>query len=333
VTLSFREKNPVTVAAVGLVVIVALVALALNSGNIYRGLTSDSYVAEFSEAGGILPRDEVRIGGLTVGAVTAVELVGAHVEVSFAIEDSTSLGSLTSAAIGTASPLGKKFLDLAPAGDGELDGGGHIPLARTTAPYDITQALQTLSTTTGEIDTAQLARSLDTVAQTFANTPESLRTALDGVSRLSTTIATRDQALRDLLRQADGVTAVLAERDQQIVTLMSDGNALLQELYRRRDDLHTLLIQVTAVVDQLRGLAQDNQARLDPALTQLSGVLALLNRNRDTINKTIGNLQIYATSLGEAVAGGPYFYAVVENLVPTNLAPLLPQILEKGAGR
>ncbi|HVW45227.1 MAG TPA: MCE family protein [Amycolatopsis sp.] len=333
IRISFREKNPVRLAVVALVVIAALVVLAMNSGAIYRSLTSNSYVAEFSEAGGILPRDQVRVGGLNVGTVSSVDLVGSHIEVSFTVDDGTSLGSRTAAAIGTASPLGKKFLNLIPAGDGELRDGEHIPLARTKPPYDITQALQTLSSTTEQIDTGRLAQSLDTVAQTFRNTPDTLRTALSGVSRLSQTIASRDQALRTLLSQANGVTAVLAQRNQQVMTLLSDGNALLQELYRRRDDLHTLLVQVTAVVTQLKGLAQDNQRQLDPALTQLSGVLDLLNRNQGNIDKTIGNLQIYATSLGESVAGGPYFYAVVENIVPANLAPLLPQLLQNGAGK
>jgi phospholipid/cholesterol/gamma-HCH transport system substrate-binding protein len=331
IKLSFREKNPVKVAIVAIVVIVALIALALNSGTIYRSLTSTSYVADFSEAGGILPQDEVRIGGLNVGSVTDVQLVGSHVEVSFVIKNGTNLGDTTTGAIGTATALGKKFLSLTPAGPGELRSGSHIPLSRTKAPYDITQALQTLSSTTQQIDTTQLARSLDTVAQTFQNTPDTLRTALQGVSRLSETISTRDQALRSLLAQANGVTAVLAQRNQQVTTLLSDGNLLLQELYQKRDDLHTLLVQVTSVVNQLKGLAQDNQKELTPALDQLSGVLDLLNSNQDNINKTISNLQVYATSLGEAVAGGAYFYAVVENLVPSNLAPLLPQILQQGA--
>ncbi|HVV08204.1 MCE family protein [Amycolatopsis sp.] len=330
IRLSFREKNPVRLAAVALVVIVALVALALNAGTIYRSVTSTAYVADFSEAGGILSGDEVRIGGLKVGTVTGVELVGSHVEVDFVTDDGTDLGDGTTAAIGTATPLGKKFLALTSAGTGELRGGSHIPLSRTKPPYDITQALQTLSSTTQQIDTAQLAQSLDTVAQTFQNTPEALRTALQGVSRLSSTIATRDQALRSLLAQANGVTAVLAQRNQQVTTLLTDGNELLQELYQKRDDLHTLLVEVTSVVDQLKGLAQDNQKELTPALDQLSGVLDLLNSNQDNVNKTIANLQVYATSLGEAVAGGPYFYAIVENLVPTNLAPLLPQVLQQG---
>jgi len=330
IRLSFREKNPVKVAVVALVAILALIALALNSGSIYRSLTSTGYVAEFSEAGGILSGDEVRVGGLRVGTVTDIQLVGSHVEVSFVIDDDTNLGAATSAAIGTASPLGKKFLSLAPSGAGELRGGSHIPLDRTKAPYDITKALQTLSSTTEQIDTAQLARSLDTVAQTFQNTPDTLRTALQGVSRLSATVATRDEALRGLLAKANGVTMVLAQRNEQVMTLLSDGNSLLAELYQKRDDLHMLLVQVTSVMNQLKGLAQDNQKQLSPALDQLSGVLDLLNSNQDNINKTIANLQVYATSLGEAVAGGPYFYAVVENLVPTNLAPLLPQILERG---
>ncbi|HZC41708.1 MAG TPA: MCE family protein, partial [Streptosporangiaceae bacterium] len=189
--------------------------------------------------------------------------------------------------------------------------------------------LSTLTTKAGAINTGQLARSFDTISSAFATAPPELRGTLNGVRRLSETIASRDAALSRLLAHAGAVTGVLAARSQQIRTLITDGDKLLATLYQRRAEIHLLLVNVTAVVDQLKGLSTDNQQRLGPALHQLQGVLALLDKNASNITAAIAGLRRYAGSLGEVVGGGPWFYAYVQNIVPTNLVPVVPSLFGK----
>jgi phospholipid/cholesterol/gamma-HCH transport system substrate-binding protein len=326
----FSERNKTVVGVSGLVVIAVVLAVALNSGAIYRSLTSHGYRAAFPEAGGLLVGDEVRIGGLTVGKIGSIDLDGDHVTASFTVDSGARLGALTGAAIKTQTPLGKKFLQVRPSGDGVLEPGSEIPLERTNSPYDVAQVLADLTTTTGQIDTGKLASSLDTVATTFADTPPALRSALDGVQRLSQTVASRDDALRQLLAGANGLSGVLAERSGQLTTLISDGNLLLDELYRRRDAIRRLLIDTTTLVTQLRGVVDDNRERIGPALAELESTLDLLNSNDRNIAQAIHGLGRYAKTLGEAVGSGPFFYAYIANLVPTNLAPMVPQLLQGG---
>lgn len=324
---SFRERSRTTIALVGLVVIAGVVALALNSGALYRMVVSDTYHAQFAAAGGLTSGDEVRIGGHEVGTVTAVELDGDKVQVTFDVDSEVRLRDHTRAAIGTATPLGAKYLDLDPGAGEELAPGATIPRERTDAPYDVNLALQQLGETTAAIDTEQLAESLDTFAASFRNTPEEIASALSGVSALSRTIATRDQQLRELLRSASGVTEVLAQRNQQIVGLMEHGNQLLAELYRRRDDLRSLLATTTATIETLRGVVSDNEADLGPVLDQLDDVVQVLVRNEENVTKTIDGLATYALTLGESVGGGNHFYALIENIVPSNLTPVLSQVV------
>ena len=66
------------------------------------------------------------------------------------------------------------------------------------------------------IDTDQLATALDTVANTFRDSPEEVRAAVDGLGRLSRTVASRDAQLRELLEHANGVTGVLADRNEEL---------------------------------------------------------------------------------------------------------------------
>lgn len=325
---AFSEMDQARVGAVGLVAVVVLLAGLLNIGALRTAFAGTGYSAAFTEAGGLRAGDEVRISGLRVGTVTAVELDGAQVAASFDLADTTvPLGDTTRAAIRTANALGTRFLELQPRGTGELASGGRIPVERTDAPYSLVAALGDLTTTTSAIDTAQLAASFDTLADTFATTPPSLAATLDGVERLSLAIASRDQALRQVLTRAGSVNEVLAQRSANVVTLLADGSALLDELEQRRRTIRELLVTTRTATEQLSGLVADNRETLRPALEELRRTLDVLNRNEDNLRVLVQRLGPFARSLGESLAGGPFFYAYLQNLVPTNLVPVLPELL------
>ncbi len=310
--IPFRERNPVVIGGVGLAVIAAMLLLAFNIDSLPL-LAGRSYAAALSEAGGLKSGDDVRIAGVKVGKVTSVDLDGDHVRVDFRVGRSTALGRRTSASVRIKTILGQKFLALDPAGGGELR---QIPLSRTTPAYDVVEAFSDLATTTGSIDTDQLAAALDTVATTFRDSPEEVRAAVDGLGRLSRTIASRDQQIRRLLEHADGVTGVLAARNKELVALLSDGDLLLQELRARRADIHTLLVSTVTLSDQLTGLVRDNRAAIRPALENLKNVLATLRANQDNLDRSIRLLAPFVRVFANTTGNGRWFDTYIQNIVP-----------------
>ncbi|HWC80461.1 MAG TPA: MlaD family protein [Pseudonocardiaceae bacterium] len=324
----FRERDPRKVGLAGLALVGLLLAVALTSGSIYRALTSTTYTAMFGETGGLTTGADVRIAGFDVGKVQSINLDGAQVKVSFSVQGPGNLGTLTGAAIKTSTALGLKFLAVLPAGGGQLPAGAVIPRSRTSSPYDLSEILGQLTQRTEQLNGAQLAQALNTVAGTFQNTPQGLAGTLDGVNRLSQSVADQDQALRNLLSQANTVTGVLAQRNRQLSQLFDDGNLLFGELNSQRTVIDQLLVSTTSMLDQLNGLVRENQPQLQPALQQLQGVLNMLNRDNQLIGSVVQGVNIYAGTLGEAVGGGPWFYGYLANLPPTNLAPLLPDVLK-----
>jgi phospholipid/cholesterol/gamma-HCH transport system substrate-binding protein len=318
----FRERNPVVIGAVGLAVIFAMLALAFNVDDLPL-LAGRSHSAAISEAGGLKEGDDVRIAGVKVGEVSAVELDGSHVRVDFRVEDSTELGSQTSASVRIKTILGQKYLALEPAGGGELD--GEIPLERTTAAYDVVQAFSDLATTAEDIDTEQYADALDTIADTFRDSPEEVRSAVDGLGRLSRTIASRDAQLRELLEHANGVTGVLSERNQEFVTLLADGDLLLQELRERREDIHRLLVSTVTLSEQLTSLVRENRAQIRPALQNLKNVLATLRANQENLDRSIELLAPFVRVFANTIGNGRWFDTYVQNLVPVPGGPGDPE--------
>lgn len=323
-----RRVSPVVRhGMVGLVVTVALALAALQLDQLPFVRTGAEHEAYFADAGGLLPGDPVQVAGVRSGRVAQVRLEGARVLVRFSLSDDIVLGTQTTAAIKTNTVLGRKSLEVAPAGPGVLRRDDPIPLAHTTSPYSLEDALNDAATTVSGLDTGQLDRALDTISQAFADTPAPLRSALDGISALSHSVATRDQALSELVRRARGVTTVLADRAEQLDALLVDGNDLFGELDSRRSALSQLIVYVDGLAQQLRGFVADNEQRLKPTLTKLNSVLALLQHDKDQLGRALDALGPFEAALGEQVGSGPYFQAYVSNASSLSLRPLIDALV------
>ncbi|WP_460625539.1 MCE family protein [Intrasporangium mesophilum] len=311
----FRDRNPVPIGAIGLLVIALIVLLAFNASSLPLIGGGTAYSAAFTEAGGIRPDDDVRVAGVKVGKVTGVDLEGDHVRVDFLVTADTPLGSRTGASIRMKTLLGEKYVALDPSGSGSLDPDTQIPTSRTVSSYDVIDAFSDLTTTTERIDTDQLARSLSVIATEFKDSPAHVRAALDGLSRLSRTVAGRDEQLSTLLARANRVTGLLRSRNDQVARLVNDADLLMVELARRRNEIRTLFTNTSALAQQLTGLARDNRAQLRPALDELDQALALLQKHDADLQRTIQAMapftRVYANTLGT----GRWFDTWVSNLV------------------
>jgi phospholipid/cholesterol/gamma-HCH transport system substrate-binding protein len=318
---SFQKRNPVPIALVGIVVLALAFTAALNSEDLPVIGGGTTYSAEFSEASGLQEDNDVRIAGVKVGKISDIELDGASVKVSFKVKDAW-LGDRTSAAIKIKTLLGQKYLSLDPQGEGALDPGSAIPRDRTMAPYDVLDAFRGLSQTVDDIDTAQLARSFDTISQTFANTPEDVKGALSGLSKLSDTIASRDTQLSNLLANTREVSQTLVDRDAEVQKLLTDGNALLGELAKREDAITALLNGSRELATQLQGLIDDNGKQLDPVLTQLDQLTSMLQRNQDSLGQGIAKFAPFIRVFTNTIGTGRWFDNYICGLVLPSFGPL-----------
>jgi virulence factor Mce-like protein len=311
----FRDRNPVTIGAISLTVIALLVFLAFNTQSLPIIGGGTVYTAQFSEAAGLKPDDPVRVAGVKVGQVESLALEHGAVQVEFRVKD-TFVGDRSEAAIKIETVLGAKYLALVPIGTSELNAGTPIPLSRTASPYDVVQAFSDLSTTVDQIDTTQLASSFEVLSRTFADTPDDVRTSLQGLARLSNTISSRDAQLQQLLTATKSVTQVLADRNGEFTKLILDSNTLLQEVQARRQLIDSILTNTQRLSRQLSGLVADNREALTPALQQLSTVTDVLSRNRAALGQTVANLAPFVRVFTNTLGNGRWFDSFVENLVP-----------------
>jgi phospholipid/cholesterol/gamma-HCH transport system substrate-binding protein len=312
-----RERNQAAVGAAGLLLLALVSLIAYNADALPLIGDGTSYSANFTEAAGLRPGDEVRVAGVKVGKVTGVSLDGAHVKVTFKVRH-TWIGDASTAAIGIKTLLGEKYLALDPLGDRRQDPGQRIPAERTTSPYDVTQAFDGLGRTLGAIDTGQLAASFQAVSDTFKDTPASVRTAATGLSSLSRTIAGRDAQLARLLGGSRQLTRTLSDQNGRFQSLLSDGNLLLGEIRSRRDAIHALLTGTEELGTQLSGLVADNNRQLGPTLDALDRVTAVLRANQSSLDKALALAGPYYRLVGNTLGNGRWFDSYLCGLVPRN---------------
>ena len=311
----FRDRNPVIIGAVSLTVIAVLVLLAFNAQSLPLIGGGTVYKAQFSEAAGLQPDDPVRVAGVKVGKVESLALEHGAVTVEFRVSDAF-VGDRSEAAIKIETVLGAKYLALVPRGSTELDPDKPIPVDRTASPYDVVEAFADLSTTVEQLDTTQLANSFEVLSQTFADTPDEVRTSLQGLARLSDTISSRDAQLGQLLSATRKVSQVLADRNGEFTQLIVDSNTLLTEVQRRRELIDSILKSTQDLSKQLSGLVADNRASLTPALQQLATVTDILSRNRAALAQTINKLAPFVRVFTNTLGNGRWFDSFVDNLLP-----------------
>lgn len=316
-SVPFRERNPVVVGAVSLAVIAAMILAAFRAEDLPLIGGGDTYYAAFSEAGGLKANDEVRLAGVRVGKVQAVDLAGDHVRVEFTVENDVEFGPASGAAIKVKTLLGAMYLALQPAGEGRMEEEAVIPVERTSSPYDVVDAFSGLASTSERIDTDRLARSLDTLAGLMRDTPEEFQAALRGMSDLSTNIAARDEQLNELLGNMEKVSRVLADRNGDLVTLMDDGDKLFRALVARREAVHDLLTATSRLSRELTLLVRQTRADLKPALQHLDNVVDMLNKNQENLDNSLRLMAPFYRVFANTLGTGPWFDTYIQNLPPT----------------
>ncbi len=309
----YTDRQIMRLGVITLVVLLLVMAAAFNLSKV-PGFGGQTYRAELSDASGLREGNMVQIAGLRAGRVEDLQLAGDKVVVEFRVDDGFEFGRDSGASVQVLNLLGEKYLELRPAGPGQMDTDDTIPLARTDSAYDIVGVLGDLTQTTERIDTDQLGTALDTLSSTLdASSPE-IRSSFRGISRLSRTVASRDAALQQLLKRSNDVSRLLATRSDDLVVLMRQGDKVFEEVQARKKAIHSLLVNARTLSVQLEGVARDNKAQLGPALRELRQVLAMLQDKKKQLRQTAAALGPYADILGNIVGTGPWFDGYVVNL-------------------
>ncbi len=264
---------------------------------------ASSYTAMLAQTAGLRVGEDVKVHGVPVGQVKGIELAGKQVKVTFTVDSDVRLGNETSAAVKVATLLGTHYLDVSPAGSGDLD---TIPMSRTSVPYNLQDVLEKGTGALEELDPMLLAKALTEASKTLRATGEGLGPALVGVARLSEAVTQRSGQTAQLLTAARSVTDQLSASSGDIVDLMTQANLVIEEITSRREAIHTLLTETTGLARNLGGIISDTKADLAPAVRQLNRVLGTLRAQDKVLKGLLEDLAPAVRYVANATGNGPW---------------------------
>jgi phospholipid/cholesterol/gamma-HCH transport system substrate-binding protein len=136
-----RNMIETLMGAVVLVVAAMFIVLAYSAANL-RASTGYEITADFNKIGGIKVGSDIRVSGISVGSVTALELDPASFRavVTMTLDESYTFTEDTTAAIASEGLLGGNYIELVPGGSPDMiEPGGNIEYTQDSV--DIVQLL------------------------------------------------------------------------------------------------------------------------------------------------------------------------------------------------
>jgi phospholipid/cholesterol/gamma-HCH transport system substrate-binding protein len=285
---SFRERDPVRIG------IISLLALGLLMGFVFElkklPFISGTYTisAQFADAAGLNPANEVRVAGIKVGAVTHVRLGKDRVVVSMSIRNGVDIPRDATAEISLKTILGTKFVVIhATSGAQPLPPGGMIPLERTTIPFEIYQVANSAVDLLTDVNGKQLNDAFDALAGITADPKRNLARTLSGAADVLGSLASKRTSIDTVIQRGAQILETLDAASPDIQKILQHSNVVLGVLAKRRSTVQALLRNTDRLARELGTLLRDKRPELNTILDDLHATLKVVDASLGQLEEAI----------------------------------------------
>lgn len=287
-----------------------LLLLGLVAGAVafWPGGAPTTISADFTRAVGLYPGSDVRILGVKVGQVDAVEPQGRHVRVTFSVDSRHRIPADAKAAIVAPSLVSDRYVQLLPvwtAGPA-MAGGARIPLSRTAVPVELDRVSQSLDDLMvalgpdGANKDGALSALLETSAANLDGNGARLNQTVRDLSGAVTTLADHKGDLFGTVRHLQTFTTMLADNNAAVRRLNSDLATVALQLREERDNLRGALENLGVALDEVSTFVKDNRSLVKADVDGLVSVTSSLVTQRQALAEALENAPVALTNLSRA---------------------------------
>ncbi|WP_433680567.1 MlaD family protein [Nocardia sp. CA-119907] len=270
-----RRRKEVRLGIIGAVLVVIAMGAAAALYVIPFG--EATYTAELSEAQSVKSGDDIRLAGVSVGAVKSLELKPDKVIMRFTVDSDVFVGDQTSLDVRMLTVVGGHYVALFPAGTAPL-GDKPIPADRVRLPYSLVQTFQDATAPIGKIDGDTLRRNLAALDKSIEGAPDSLRTTLDTVGGYIDAIDRQRTQVSNAIAVADEYVTMYDGAKSDLRRLMENADLLETVLIDKRAELRESVALLNSVVQRIAALAPSWDSTLKPKAQQLADALPRLEQ-------------------------------------------------------
>lgn len=297
-TVSRRDReflgSATKLAVFCLVSVVVTTMLAMIMGRL-GAQGKVEYSALFTTASQLSDGDDVRIAGVSVGEVSAVDVTdGGQALVTFRIDETVDLTPKSRAEVRYLNLVGARYLALSEGEPGadRLPAGGTLAESQTKPAINLTElfnGFQPLFQALAPEDVNQLAANLVAVLQGEGGTVKSL---LKQVGSLTNTLAERDQLISSVIRNLTTTLQTVDSRHEELADLLTGLNDWMTDLAEDKGTIGTAVEDVATMANRLARLLIRIRPDAKADIAELGKILTFLNRpsNQETMAETIGRL-------------------------------------------
>lgn len=252
----------------------------------------------FTSAEGLHAKDDVKVLGVKVGTITAVENEGETVLVTLEVDSDQPIPANARAAIVAPSLVSGRFVQLAPAWNGgaRLEDGATIGVDRTAVPLnfdDVKEQLTDLATSLappGDNDGGPLATTINALDRSFRKgNAEHLRTAFTELRGAATALSDGRSDLFTTIENLDSFTRNLAVHDAAVRGFTTELDAVSTLLATNRRTLRGALRDLGRVFAVTERYLRTNRGQLVGSLEKLNKFQAAV---ADRSNELAGILHV-----------------------------------------
>jgi len=296
-------------AKVGIFVLLGIVTLTFFTFRVSKmgGIAGKGYklIVSFETAAGLEPKGNVKMAGVPIGKVEAIELEGTRARLVLRIREGVRIPIDSVVSIQTQGFLGEKYVEIFPGKETTqiLPPGGRV--TNTLPPANLDEIIRKVSiisedlknftnTLAGTLGTEEGKKALSDIVRNIRETTEVLRTVVAGnEERLNRILANVDTLSADMKEissaNKEDLRAMIANLRSFSETLKNEAPGLARNLQKMGE-------QVSGVVGENRENIRESienirnaSAKLDNTLDSAGKVLARIERGEGTIGRLVSD--------------------------------------------
>ncbi|CAN5257938.1 MCE family protein [soil metagenome] len=237
--------------------------------------------AYFTSATGIYPGDEVRVLGVKVGTITAIEPAGGQAKMTVDVDSGVSIPADAKAVIVAQSLIAARYVQLAPAYDTsgpKMQTGAVIPVERTAVPVEwdeVKTQLMRLATDLGpkgDVSDTSVSRFINSAADAMADNGDKLRQTLAELSGAGRILADGSGNIVEILKNLQTFISALRDSDEQIVQFQDHFATLTSVLNDDRPTLDAALTDLALAVGDVHRFIAGTRNQTSEQVQRLANV-------------------------------------------------------------
>jgi phospholipid/cholesterol/gamma-HCH transport system substrate-binding protein len=303
-------------AIFALVSVLLFVGLFRMMSNAVGG-DSREWTARFTSVSGLRAGDDVRVAGVRVGRVDAIEVVdNREALVTFTLVKGQSLHRHSEMTLRYQNLLGQRYLAIdAPSQPGPaLEPGTEIPLSATSEGFDLTALLNGFEPLFSVLEPAEVNQLATTMVQVLQGESGTVEQLLRHTSEATRFLADREEVFDQVLANLTPVLENLDERSTDVDATVVQLRRLMTGLSREKDTFTDTIDHLGALLGATSSLLTELRPPLRRDIVGLRRTFGVLARERALLGETVETLPVLLSGFARSMQYGAFLNVHLCNL-------------------